>query len=95
MANKFVEHARKQETMFKKFEFENTPPKMWSELGKDETGKIRLWKVCEMGRIMSSKKSKMRKKPLQSPQLGETKPAEKYLYKPNSLVSTDKILVKK
>jgi hypothetical protein len=31
----------------------------------------------------------------QSPQLGETKPARKYLYIPNSLVSTDKILVKK
>ena len=30
-------------------------------------------------------------KPLQSPQLGETKPAGKYLYIPNSLVSTDKI----
>jgi hypothetical protein len=59
-----LEHMRKQEKVFKKFEFENNPPKMWSELGKDEQGKVKLWKVCEMGRIMSSKKSKMRKKTL-------------------------------
>jgi hypothetical protein len=32
---------------------------------------------------------------MQSPQLGETKLAVKYLYIPNSLVSTDKILVNK
>ena len=32
---------------------------------------------------------------IQSPQLGETKLSGKYLYKPNSLVDTDKILVKK
>jgi hypothetical protein len=34
-----------------------TPPKMWSELSKDERGKIKLWKVYEMGRTMNSRKS--------------------------------------
>ena len=32
---------------------------------------------------------------VQSPQLGETKLSGKYMYKPNSLVNTDKILILK
>ena len=39
---------------------------MWSELGIDENGRVKMWKVCDMGLVLSTKKGKKKTKKIEN-----------------------------